>query len=61
VSNLEQLRVLLKEYQLSTPSEQSAVRHLIYQKHGGIGKYIVKSCFDEIKKLEAEYGPVKAQ
>lgn len=55
VQNLEQLRVLLKEYRLSTPTEQTAVRATIYQKHGGIGKHVVKATFDEIAKLEEQY------
>ncbi len=52
---MDQLRLLLKEYHLSSEDEKKAVRHHMYQKHGGIGKLVVKSCFDEVKKLEDQY------
>lgn len=55
VQNLEELRVLLKEYHLLSSDEQTAVRHALYAKHGKFGKQL-KEIFEPFKQLEAAIG-----
>jgi hypothetical protein len=60
-SNLEALRLLLKEYHLSSQAEQSETRHYLYQKHGDFAKHLKAVVFDKFKELEEKHGPVTSK
>lgn len=53
VLNVEQLRLLTKEYFLLSETDQKEVRHQLYSKHGVFGKKIVP-LLAEFNKLEKE-------
>jgi hypothetical protein len=55
VANLEDLRLLLKEYHQLPDQDQKSVRHALYTKHGAFGKYAAKDVFPKFHTMETEY------
>lgn len=52
---IEQLRLLIKEYNLTPEEEQKKVRNAMYVKHGEFAKTGIKPLLDLFKELEKKH------
>lgn len=51
---IDNLRLLMKEYELQTPEVQKSVRHHLYQKTGKFGRDAVVPMIGKFKEIEDE-------